>query len=574
MMVLPTARAIEDAGPSAACAGGVREGARRSWRGVGMAMLAAWTVLLALSAGAATARDSEAPVRIPLAPMGYQALTPEFLLSGSSALTVHFVDQDHLLITFGVRRLMKREAGEPADDEDRTIGAFLVELPSGKVLARTEWRLHDRSQYLWSLGHGRYLLRVRDRLTTFAPMGSGDPDDAFHEVPLLRLDRHIVAILVSSDEDLLTVETTKWAMGTGEASEGFSTDPAPVQINFYRLTNIDSSLDGLRVTSAGVVRTRTAVALPMTAAGSLEVLEGGKDRWLFNFDEHAGKVHELAEWDTSCFPRPTFVGRGEFVAFGCRGSVDRQDFAGFNLKGEEMWQQNFFDAHVGPTFAFAPAAGRFALGRTIVNSAVEQDAFLAASLVTGQEVRVYQSYDGKQLFKIDCTPVERAGQNFALSADGMRLAVVRETMVRHPATKVSDAYTDREAAVEVYALPALSKEDTAAVKAAEAMAPEDSGARIDEALARTSSAAAADKKAALAGASGAAQVEPQDVPAPTQAAATEPGTQAGAETQAEAGAGNGAGSAPAAVAEPAPAAPRTPPTLYGPDDKPPKKSPQ
>ena len=65
---------------------------------------------------------------------------------------------------------MKREADPLPDDDDRTIGACLVELPSGKVLARTEWRDHDRLQYLWNLGHGRFLLRVRDRLTMIAPM--------------------------------------------------------------------------------------------------------------------------------------------------------------------------------------------------------------------------------------------------------------------------------------------------------------------------------------------------------------------------------------------------------------------
>ena len=80
----------------------------------------------------------------------------------------------------------------------------------------------------------------------------------------------------------------------------------------------------------------------MTTGGILDVIEGGKDRWLFNFDELTGKVDELAELDTTCFPRATFVGHGEFVAFGCRGSADKVDFAGFNLKGEQMWQQNFW----------------------------------------------------------------------------------------------------------------------------------------------------------------------------------------------------------------------------------------
>jgi hypothetical protein len=515
-------------------------------------MLAAWT---AVAAGAVVARDSPAPLRIPLVPMGYQTLAPEFLLAGSSVLTVDFVDNDHLLITFAVRRLMKREVGQPANDDDRTVGAFLVELPSGKVLARTEWRLHDRSQYLWSLGRGRFLLRVRDRLTMFAPKAGGDFDDAFREVPLLKLDRHIVAILVSSDDDLLTIESTKFAMGAGEASEGFSIDPAPVQINFYRLIDMGASLEDLRVSSAGVIRTQTAVSLPMTTAGSLAVLQGGKDRWLFNFNEHAGKVHELAAFDTTCFPHPTFVGHSEFVAFGCRGSEDKQDLAGFNLKGEEMWQQNFFDTHVGPTFAFAPEAGRFALGRTIVSSGLDPGTPLPASMVVAQEVRVYQSYDGKQLLKIECTPVERAGQNFALSPDGMRLAVVRETMARHAATRDYDAYTGREVAVEVYPLPPLAKEDAAAVKQAEALAPDDPGARIDLALIKVNGSAAADKTEPPAG-----------VTAAGPGTATEVGAEAGAQAEVESGA--------ATVGDPEPTAPRTPPTLYGPDERPAAKQPQ
>ena len=558
MMLCRTVRAIGDAGSNRGHAGG---GRRVLWSAVATVVLASWAAV-----AGAVVPGAEGPVRIPLSPMGFQTLSSEFLLAGSSMLTVHFVDKGHLLITFSLRRLMKREAGDPPDDQDRVVGAFLVEVPSGKVLARTEWRLHDRSQYLWSLGHGRFLLRVRDRLTVIAPMDSGDPGDAFREVPLGSLDRHIVAILVSSDDDLLTVETTKGSMGAAGAV-GFSADLAPVQINFYRLMNTGPSLDDFRVSSAGVIRSRTAVAVPMTTAGTLEILDGGKDRWLFNFDEHSGKVHELAEWDTSCFPHPTFVGHSEFVAFGCRGSTDKQDIAGFNMKGEEMWQQNFFDAHVGPTFAFAPAAGRFALSRTIVSTPLEPEALLTESVVTSQDVRVYQTYDGKQIFKIECSPVERAGQNFALSDDGMRLAVVRETMVRHGGAKDFEPYVERQAAVEVYALPPLSKEDTAAVKDAEAMAPQDSGARIDVALMRQAAAEAS--KSSGAGASRVPQAASEDVPAPATPAdaGTQGASAAGAPAEPAGDAGN-------AVADPEPTAPRKPPTLYGPDEKPPKKSPQ
>jgi hypothetical protein len=294
----------------------------------------------------------------------------------------------------------------------------------------------------------------------------------------------------------------------------------------------------------------------MTTGGFLDVKEGGKDSWLFNFDAHTGPVSELAEWDTTCFPRATFVGHGEYVAFGCRGSAERQALAGFNLKGEEMWQQNFSDQHTSPSFSFAPAAGRFALGRTVVTAAVDESAPMPESVVSAQEVRVVESYDGRVLFKIDCTPVERAGENFALSADGMRLAVVRETLVHHAATKDYDEYTEREAAVEVYALPPLTEKDRAEVKAAEAMAPQGTGARIDLALERISKPVAGDAVSGVSAAGGDSSAQAM-VAAAAGAAA---GEQGAAATGAEAGA--------AVEGDAEPGAARKRPTLYGPDETP------
>jgi hypothetical protein len=148
--------------------------------------------------------------------------------------------------------------------------------------------------------------------------------------------------------------------------------------------------------------------------------------------------------------------------------------------------------------------------------------------------------------------VERAGENFALSADGMRLAVVRETVVHHAATKDYDEYTEREAAVEVYALPPLTEKDQAEVKAAEAMAPPDAGARIDLSLERVSTPVAGDA---------------------TATAATSAAVDSSAHSAAAAGAAVGEQGAPAAagsvvLGDPEPGAARKRPTLYGPDETP------
>ena len=93
--------------------------------------------LLVLAVTPLFARGPEPPLRIPLENFGFQPLSPQFLLNGSSMLTLNYVDDKHLLLTFVTHRLIPRLPDEPADDQDRMVDAILLELPSAKVLART-----------------------------------------------------------------------------------------------------------------------------------------------------------------------------------------------------------------------------------------------------------------------------------------------------------------------------------------------------------------------------------------------------------------------------------------------------
>ena len=421
-------------------------------------------------------------------PMGFQPLASHFMLDGGTGLTVDFVDNDHLLVTFSSRGLIPRAADAQADDDDHLVEARLVELPSGKVLARTEWLLHDRVEYLWNMGHGRFLLRVRDKLTMLQPMQRLTDSDAFRGTPVLDLSangepRRIVALLLSSDDDLLTLETMRQlpaAVGAASAVSFSGDAGSEVQINFYRL---DAVPEGFNARPAGMVRSPGPVSVPMTRAGILDMFPGGKDRWMFNFNEHAGKVDELAEWQTTCQPRAQFVSHSEFVAFGCRGSENGPVIAGFNLKGEEMWQQGLYETFVAPQFRYAPAAGRFALERMVTNGTPDIDFGLTDTLVGGEEVRVYQTETGKVLLKVNVAPVERAGGNYALSPDGMKLAAFDETAQRRT-SKLGDEYMERATSLVVYPLPPLTGKEKAQIADLEEKAPADTGARIDAALIR------------------------------------------------------------------------------------------
>lgn len=378
-------------------------------------------------------------------------------------LTIHFVDEKHLLLTYNSRRLLRRLPECLPEDQDRSIDALLLELPSGKVVGRTEWRAHDRGQYLWSLGHGRFMLRTRNTLTTFAPMANLASGHPFEERPLVLSKQPIEAVLLSPAADFLVLETkAKDAENTISLTASAAENaPDPVEVNFFRVSMPDSPGDVVMLRPAGQISAAGPGRLPADSRGFIAILDQGQQHWAFDFRLYTGKVKELSPFDSTCRPTPILVSRSEFIAFGCHQGHTPQVIGGFNMRGEEMWEQTFYESYLSPNFTFAPEGGRFAMSRLISRTSYDvADIASAPDTVGPQSVTVYQTDSGKQILHIDCSPIERAGQNFALSSDGMNLAVIRNETL------------------EVYNLPPLTTEEQKAVQLAQASVPEENDGAV------------------------------------------------------------------------------------------------
>jgi hypothetical protein len=538
-------------------------------------------LLALLLAPAVFARGPEPRLSIPLEALGYQPLTKQVLLSGASILTIHYVDDRHLLVTFNLRRLLKRLPGDPPGDLDRNIEAVLVEIPSGKAIARTSWRVHDLNQYLWDLGSGRFLLRIQDNLFVLDPLHNLPAGDVFRQQPLLASTRHIGIIRLSPDARLMTLETSDEAPAEEQRSPSPGTrafaaaaanpdagksdhshSASPVQINFYRLRNGESNQ--LLAQAAGAARARNFVLIPADADGFLSVIDQGQRHWAFNFNPYDGKVSELSPFDSTCHPSPHFVSRSEFIAFGCRAGNLPQMLGGFNFRGEEMWEQILPESFISPSFAYAPAAGRFVFSRVLATSPVAEESF-AAEQLTNQSITVIQTDSGRQVFHIDSQPILRSTQNFALSPDGLELAVIRN------------------AVIEVYPLPPLTSKDRAGVAKAASLVPPATESPV--VFSTPLSTAAASRAAASPARSPSSPLPGQQT---YDSAPVSPSVVANSSTVAPAADPDPAIAVPAA-AQPAPTASpgdaaqanegdpalgadaqerRKPPTLYAPDEKP------
>jgi len=534
-------------------------------------LLATLSLLSAFLAPPPLAAKGPAPDQtISLEALGFQTIAPRYLLSGGTMMTLDFVDDTHLLVTFGVPRLMRRLTDCAPEDQDRVVDAVLLELPSGRELARAEWRFHDISQYLWPLGHGFFLLRQHNTLTTFAPLAQLPSGDAFRLRPFLHFDKNvnIDAIYVSADRDLLTIQTTRrlpkpelqratapaasppsatvlpTSLGPSQptsltlrrrdarqaaASADDSGNPVapdnPIHNNFIRLLPPTTPNGSLIAQHAGSLDTRKHLVIPLTAEGFLRTRDHSNSGVTLDFATFTGNITDLGGFDTSCPPSPTFLTHSEFVAFGCRGSDDHLTLAGFNIHGDLLWQLLFSDSQAYPSFVAANTAGRFAFSRTLTIGTIMDLQSPFPDQLSAQEVRVLQTYNGKQLLRVATSPIQRSGQNFALSPDGLSLAVIHDPI--DPRLKE----VQHKPAIEIYRLPPLTDKEQHEVNLENALAPPPSEAPIAFSVAQVQDAIASSQSGAAdaIATNPAAALLPDEanlppLPSPAPASATDPAT--------------------------------------------------
>lgn len=435
---------------------------------VGGRVAGACAALLLLSAaawGAERPNQNQAQpwVTISLGSLGVPPISEPFLRAGSSMLTLDLVDDTHVLLTFSSRGLVPRDPSDSPNDESRMVAAELVELPTGKVLARADWKLHDHGRYLWRLGKGRFLLRIKNDLFVLTPEARLKTANPLGLAPFPTRDGMPVSALISPEKTMLTVETVapKKTERVLSGDDGLIvSDPQPVvMLDFYRLAGGDAPGVPLRLNPAGLVKAPAPIVLPMDGDGYLWPDDGGHGRWPVSFNEFGGREVKITRLDSSCMPRLQMVSRFEFLAFTCKAMESRSKVQSFGMDGHETWEDNLNGTYGIPELAYAPQAGRFALSRIVSST---PDAILGAATPEDatQEMRVYQTESGELLLKVPMTPVTRYAETFDLSEDGLVAAVVTG------------------GAVQVYKLPPPNAQDQKDLEEARSFSPPQSEAPV------------------------------------------------------------------------------------------------
>lgn len=360
---------------------------------------------------------------IPIEPLGFSAPSPGYMGARNSMASLDFLDENHLLFTFRVPGLLRRDVDNSEDGVERQIRAVVLTLPQGTVEAEAMWTVHDRVRYLWPLKNGHFLLRDRNNLF--------EGDAALTLKPYLDFPGSLLWLEVDPSQHFLVTnsrEPVTKAADSGEVSSP-STASATVtsdQESTDKIDHPDLMVRILRRDSGEVMlasRVRTAVHLPINSEGYLENLRSRGTEWILNLSYFTGGSKMLGHLESTCEPVDEFLTEQEILATGC-GPSGESNLVAMTTGGRTLWKSQAPPTEVWPQLAIAANGSRLAWETLDATHSIYAYAPLDASDVKEQSVTVFDAANGDIALVSPVSPTLDAGGNVAVSPSGRRVALL------------------------------------------------------------------------------------------------------------------------------------------------------
>jgi len=379
---------------------------------------------------------------IPLEPLGFQQTPMRYALAGAVVSSLHYVDSHHLLLTYREQALITRRPDDPPEDNGQMVAALLLEVPSGKVLARTEWRLFDHARYLWPMGNGVFLRRIGRSLCLLNPLAEGGEGDPLKCLPFMELPGPPSYIMASHDGRMVIVESE--VVKHSEAASAPASPPlnpampktaAPdvhrTMVQFLRFDLSHAAHGQISLAHAGQMLADNPIGFPLIGDGYVHAEEGDKDDWNLFFSTWSGHAEPLGDVVSTCNPLSEFLSDQEFLVVTCNGSDDSRVMTLVTRDKRELWQQKLEADSMPPDVKAAVTSGRFAISRILRNGggSVALTDMIPSDTIRAQRVEVRDVKNGALVAQVDMTPVQRAAQNFSLSGDGLHLALIQNDVI-------------------------------------------------------------------------------------------------------------------------------------------------
>jgi hypothetical protein len=364
-------------------------------------------------------------------PLGFSVPGENYLLRRESLVSLDFLDEDRILFTFRVPRLMQRDAGNNSEDNKQQIQALVLSLPTGKIESRATWTAPDRSRYLWTLKDGHFLLRVAD--------GLDEGDAQLQMKPYLRQPGRLLWIEIDPGQQVMIANSLEPATRSEPATQSQKPDDSGPLVTEPAAANSDEQKpDEQNVLVARTQKLATGEAMlvsnvpwtgqtsdwPMNSEGYLEDSQESANQWLLKLSDFSGGDRVLSRIESTCPPQYSFISERELLLTMCDPD------SGWNLKalstlGDSLWEARTAMNAMWPLLVTAPDGSRVVRETLLLKRSVDKyKRMVGAQDLQGQIVKVFDAANGKMVLESPLTPILDGGGNVAISPSGQRVAIL------------------------------------------------------------------------------------------------------------------------------------------------------
>jgi hypothetical protein len=319
-----------------------------------------------------------------------------------------------LLIGFNPHGMIDREGQTATGMALRRIHAVVVEPATSKVISSADWFLPDTGEFLWQLAGGRVLVHVGNELRIY-----GEGMQIERQIPL---EGPLKFVRLSPNGELMAiaiVRETHTPEQHAELRESLNTEP-PENVE---ISVLDKDFKAVaRATTSSKIMPPT-----LLNEGQVQLLSMSNKQYMLRLARWNGEATTVARFPSACIPDVSSFAPDFLLVATCELSTGAHEYRVLRSNGKVVLRGRPDPQTAGQS---AQGNGRtFAVKSLHATQSMLHGAHFQGSDLDYEEVRVFQSNDGRRLTSVRLEGPPPSHGAYALSPDGAQLAVIADAKV-------------------------------------------------------------------------------------------------------------------------------------------------
>ena len=346
--------------------------------------------------------------------LGYAPRLQRELEELNNDVELAWLGPEQLLIAFNPHTLVERDAQLSTGAPVRRMHAAVLEVASGKVLGTADWFLPDAGEFLWQLSGGRALVHVGNELRIYR-----EGMQIERQIPL---DGPLAFVRLSPNGELMAIaiqRETHTPQQHASLRESLGMEP-PENVEIRVLDK------NLKVVEQATTSSRI---MPPTLLneGQVQLLAKPNKRYRLAMAAWSGETTTVARFASACIPEISSFAPDLLLVDTCGLNTGTHEYRVLQPNGKLVLRGRRDPQALGQS---AQGNGHvFAVRSLHATQTMVQGSVFHGTDLDYEEVRVFQSGDGRRLTSVRMQAPPPSHGGYALSPDGTQLAVIADARV-------------------------------------------------------------------------------------------------------------------------------------------------